>query len=272
MRLLLLGTPMFFIMGFSSEFVEERKASPLQATAAALGMVVLGLAVYSAFVRWVEGRPVTELALAPAARELGVGLLGGACLYTACVGVLMALGIFRFEGFNPVSFMLPAVAMALGSGFLEELLFRGVLFRVVEAWWGSWVSLVISSLVFGLLHLVNPAATLTGALFISIEAGLLLAAAYMLTRRLWLGIGFHVAWNYTQSGVFSGIVSGGEGAPGLVRNTVEGPVLMTGGSFGIEASLVACVLCTATGVVLLVMAMRRGQVVRPSWKRPSADA
>ncbi len=53
------------------------------------------------------------------------------------------------------------------------------------------------------MHLLNPAATLTGALFISIEAGLLLAAAYMVTRRLWMSMGFHMAWNYTQSAVFS---------------------------------------------------------------------
>ncbi len=63
------------------------------------------------------------------------------------------------------------------------------------------------------MHLINPTATLMGAIFISIEAGLLLAAAYMLTRRLWLSIGFHMAWNYTQSAVFSGIVSGGVSTP-----------------------------------------------------------
>ena len=166
---------------------------------------------------------MAELALPPLARELGIGLLIGAGLYTACVLILMVMGIYRVEGLNPSSFMLPAVAMALSSGFLEELLFRGVLFRIVEEWMGSWVALVVSSLVFGLVHLINPAATWTGALFISVEAGVLLAAAYMLTRRLWLGIGFHIAWNYTQSAVFSGIVSGSDSAPGLIRSTIDGP-------------------------------------------------
>ncbi|MCE2946638.1 MAG: CPBP family intramembrane metalloprotease [Betaproteobacteria bacterium] len=266
-RLLLLGFLLFYTLGFSNHFMAAQEGSPLAALAVAVGMVALGLAIYAGFVRWVEGRQVTELALSPAARELGLGLAVGTALYTSCVLVLMVLGIYRIEGLNPLSFLLPAVAMALSSGFLEELLFRGALFRIVEEWAGSWVALVVSSFVFGFLHLVNPEATVTGALFSSIEAGLLLAAAYMVTRRLWLGIGFHVSWNYTQSAVFSGIVSGGEAAPGLIRDTIEGPALLTGGSFGIEASLTAFVFCTAVGIVLLRMAMRRGHVVPPSWKR-----
>lgn len=268
-RLVLLGVPMFVVMAYSSEVVVTLSASPARAIPAAGGLVALGLMIYVVLVRWIEGRTVHELALAPAARELGAGLLVGAGLYTLCVLVLMALGVYRIEGLNPLTFMWPALAMALGSGFLEELLFRCVLFRVVEEWLGSWVSLVVSSFVFGFLHLVNPEATVLGALFISIEAGLLLAAAYMLTRRLWLGIGFHVAWNYTQSAVFSGIVSGGESAPGLIRNSMNGPTWLTGGSFGVEASVVAFVACTATGIVLLVMALRRGHVVPASWQRVS---
>ena len=266
-RLLLLGTLMFLALGNSNRLMDENAASPLASLAAAAAVVALALIVYVAFVRWVEGRPVTELALAPAARELGFGLLVGAGLYTACVLVLMALGIYRIDGFNPVSYMVPALAMALSSGFLEELLFRGVLFRIVEEWLGSWIAVIVSSFVFGFVHLLNPAGTFTGALFISIEAGLLLAAAYMVTRRLWMGIGFHMAWNYTQSAVFSGIVSGSDSDPGLIRSTIDGPTLLTGGSFGLESSLVAFALCTATGVILLVMAVRRGHVFPPSWKR-----
>ena len=269
-RLLVLGTLFYFTLGFSELFMAKLKATPLLAVAATVGMVALGLGLYAGFVRWVEGRAVAELALAPAGRELGIGLLVGAGLYTACVLLLMMLGIYRIDGRNPVSFMLPAVAMALSSGFLEELLFRGVLFRIVEEWWGSWASLVISSFVFGFMHLMNPQATVLGALFISIEAGLLLAAAYMVTRRLWLGIGFHVAWNFTQSGIFSGVVSGSDSDPGLLRSVIEGPVLLTGGTFGLEASLLAFLLCTTTGVVLLVMAIRRGHIEPPSWRRQAA--
>lgn len=112
---------------------------------------------------------------------------------------------------------------APSSGIFEELLFRGVLFRAVETWFGSWAALVVSSLVFGLTDLINPHGTVEGALFIAVEAGILLAAAFMLTRRLWLSIGFHVAWNYTQSAIFSSSVSGNDASQGLIRFTIKGP-------------------------------------------------
>lgn len=266
-RLVLLGGAMFEMLIYSNTFMEQLAGRPLAAAGVVVLWGALGLAVYAGFVRFVERRKVSELAVPGLGRELGLGMLVGAGLYTACVLILMMPSIYRIEGLNPWAFMLPAVAMALSSGVFEELLFRGALFRIIEEWLGSWIALVVSSFVFGFMHLLNPAGTVLGALFISIEAGVLLAAAFMLTRRLWMSMGFHMAWNYTQSAVFSGIVSGGDSAPGLIRSTIEGPVVLTGGSFGLESSLVAFILCTGTGLVLLVMAVRRGNIVRPSWHR-----
>ena len=209
----------------------------------------------------------SELAVARMGRQLGVGLLIGAGLYTACELVLMALGIYRIEGLNPLRFLVPAIAMALSSSVFGGLLFRGVFFGSVETWFGSWAALMVSSLVFGLSHLMNPQATLEGALFIAVGAGFLLAAAFLLTRWLWLSIGFHMAWNYTQSAIFSGVVSGNEASQGPIRSTVQGSALLTGGKFGVESSVLALLVCTTTGVVMLAMAVRRGKIVPPAWKR-----
>lgn len=266
-RLLLLGGALFLLMGTSNGYMTQLAKRPLASIAAVAVMAALALAFYAGFVRVIERRLVCELALPGMAKELGIGMLVGAGLYAGCVSILMMLGIYRIEGLNPWTFMLPAVAMALGSGIFEELLFRGALFRILEEWLGSWIALAVSSFVFGFVHLLNPAGTFMGALFISIEAGLLLAAAYMVTRRLWLSIGFHMSWNYTQSAIFSGIVSGGDSDPGLIRSKIEGPAALTGGSFGLEASLIAFMLCTTTGVVLLIMAIRRGNVAPPFWRK-----
>lgn len=264
-RLLLLGVPLYYCIGFSNLFMSENKGFTLPSTIAAAAMIALAMAIYVGFARWIERRGVSELALPGMAKEMGIGLLVGAGLYTGCMLILMVLGIYRMDGLNPVSFMIPAIASALSSSFLEELLFRGALFRIVEEWLGSWISIIISSAVFGFVHLINPEATFVGALFISVEAGLLLAAAYMVTRRLWMSIGFHMSWNYTQSAIFGGIVSGGIAEPGLIKPILEGPELLTGGQFGIEASLTAFLLCTTTGVILLVMAIRKGNVIPPFW-------
>ena len=268
-RLVVLGGVLLLMLATSNTVMEWFAASPWKDAAAAAAMAALGLAFYVGFVRLVERRPVGELALPGMGRELAVGLAIGAGLYTGCVVVLMALGIYRIEGLNPLSFLVPAVAMAISSAVFEELLFRGALFRIVEEWLGSWISLAVSSFVFGFVHLLNPAATLTGAVFISVEAGLLLAAGYMVTRRLWMSMGFHFAWNYTQSAIFSGVVSGGDSDPGLIRPSIDGPALLTGGKFGLEASVVAFVLCTTAGVLLLVMAIRRGHMVPAPWRRPT---
>ncbi|MFY7744412.1 MAG: CPBP family intramembrane glutamic endopeptidase [Erythrobacter sp.] len=264
-RLFLLGVPLFYCLGFSNAFLEQNKGSPLLTVISSAAMIALAMWVYVGFARYIERRPPSDLALSPGMRELGIGMLVGSGLYTAGVLVLMILGYARIDGMNPATIMFPAIAMALSSGFLEELLFRGALFRIVEEWLGSWASVVISSVVFGFVHLMNPEATMTGAIFISIEAGLLLAAAYMLTRRLWLGIGFHISWNYTQSAVFGGVVSGGVAEPGLFKTVITGPDLITGGSFGLEASLIPCLLATSTGVFLAVKAVRAGHVVLPFW-------
>ena len=269
-KLLLLGGMLFYCIGFSNLFMSENKGATLPSTVAAVAMIALAMAIYFGFARWIERREVSELALPGMVKEMGVGILIGSGLYTGCMLILMAMGIYRMDGFNPVSFLVPAIASALSSGFLEELLFRGALFRIVEEWLGSWISIIISSAVFGLVHLANPDATLIGALFISVEAGLLLAAAYMVTRRLWMSIGFHVSWNYTQSAVFGGIVSGGIAEPGLIKPILNGPDLLTGGQFGLEASLTAFLLCTTTGVILLVMAVRKGNIVPPFWQKSSS--
>lgn len=266
-RILVLGFVLLMMMSLNTDVMTSYAGEPVKSVQHIVALAIAGFAVYRAYACFIEQRPVTELALPGMGRELGIGLLIGAGLYAACDLILMALGIYRIHGLNSWSFMIPAIAMALSSGVFEELLFRGVLYRSVETWFGSWAALVVSSLVFGLTHLMNPQGTLEGALFIAVEAGILLAAAFMLTRRLWLSIGFHVAWNYTQSAIFSSIVSGNNASQGLVRSTVQGPDWLTGGKFGVESSVLALSLCTTTGIVMLVMATKRGKIVPPIWKR-----
>ena len=89
----------------------------------------------------------------------------------------------------------------------------------------------------------------------------MLGGAYMLTRRLWLPIGIHAAWNFTQGWVFSVPVSGTEPPLGLLITRRIGPDWLTGGDFGLEASAVAMVLATVAGALMVWVAMKRGTVV-----------
>lgn len=266
-RLIVLGGVLFFVMGWAQARLEQFHDRPLLGILIQIGLGLFAIALYQAYGKFIERREVTELATPGCAREWAIGALCGAGLYTASAVTLMLLGIYKVEGLNPVSFMLPALALAIKSGVFEELIFRGVLHRSVETLFGSWVAILVASLAFGLVHLMNPAATWGGAIYICIEAGLLLSAAYLVTRRLWICMGFHMAWNYVQSAVFSGVVSGAVADPGLLKATIDGPEWLTGGSFGMEHSIVALVYCTSAGVILLMTAIRRGHLMPPMWKR-----
>jgi hypothetical protein len=156
--------------------------------------------------------------------------------------------------------------MSIGAGVIEEIMFRGVIFRIAESSLGTWFALLISAALFGLVHLGNPRATVLGAVSIIFEAGIMLAGAYLLTRRLWLPIGIHIGWNFTQGGVFSVPVSGFT-STGLFDGTLSGPEWRSGGAFGAEASIVAVVMCVALALVFLKGAVRRGHFIAPHWRR-----
>ena len=232
--------------------------------AGALLLTAIVVGAYRGYVRIVEKRAVTELSGPHASRELGAGVLLGALLLSLTVGVLGALGVYQVTGSNGWAAMLATVPGFILASVLEEVVMRGVIFRILEQWLGSWIALVLSAALFGLLHLLNPGTTLLNAASIMLEAGVLLAAAYMLTRRLWLCIGIHFAWNFTQGGIFSAAVSGGA-TNGLLQAKLVGPEWLTGGTFGVEASAAAVVTCASAGLLFLIAAKRRGNVVRPSW-------
>lgn len=242
--------------------------TPLTSLAASLLACALMVAAYAGIRYFIERRAPTDVALsAQGGREFAFGLLLGFSLYATCIFVLVALGYCRLEYVGAWQVVIPGLALAIGTGFFEELWFRGGAFRLTEEWFGSWVAIIVSSALFGYVHLSTEGATLRDVTYIAIEAGLLLAAMYMLTRRLWLCIGFHAAWNFTQSSVFSGAVSGTAQPTGLIRTTMTGSDFVTGGTFGLEASVVTLLLMTTVGIVILVMAVRRGQVVQPIWSR-----
>jgi len=261
--------PVFVLQALTPRWTRPFVGRPVDIVLGALVACVLGWVAYRAYVKLIERRRGIEFGAHGALRELGSGLVIGAALFSATIGVLAALGLYTVQGWRSLDVLVAPLAMSAGAAVIEELLFRGVIFRIIEASLGTWIALAISAALFGLVHLGNPNASWVAAAAISLEAGIMLAAAYVLTRRLWLPIGIHAAWNFTQGGIFSVAVSGGK-TDGLLVATLSGPNWLSGGEFGAEASVVAMLLCTALGVWLLVLAARRGMFVAPFWKRAAA--
>ena len=211
--------------------------------------------------------PRDDLRANAAAGQTARGLVAGTLLFSAIVAVAAALGVYRVTGWGDASEIIPIlIGSAIVPAFTEEVLFRGILFRWIEDFGGTWAALIISSSLFGAAHLLNPEATWFSSFAIAIYAGLLLGGAYMLTRSLWMPIGLHAAWNFTQGGIF-GVPVSGHPSEGLVRAELRGPAVLSGSGFGLEASVIAIVIASGAGVWLVKRAVRRGLLVQPWWRR-----
>jgi hypothetical protein len=95
---------------------------------------------------------------------------------------------------------------------------------------------------------------------VTAAASLAFTAAYQLSRRLWLPMGMHFAWNYLFSAVFSVPVSGHE-ANGWLHGSLTGPEWLSGGAYGVEASFMALVVWLAAGAILLRSVYSHGKFV-----------
>lgn len=216
------------------------------------------LLIYAALVRVLERRKPSELALDPGGGLAIAGAAGGFLLFAVVLAALFGLGLAGWGGGGDTAHVAPMAVAALFAAVGEELAIRGGVFRVLEEGLGSLAALVLSAALFGLLHAANPGATPVSTAAIAIEAGLLLGAAYMATRSLWLPIGLHLGWNFTEGGVFGTAVSGGK-SHGVWPVSIHGPELLSGGDFGPEASVVAVAVCLLATLALLAVAVRRGE-------------
>jgi uncharacterized protein len=263
---LAIGPIVLFLLGAS---IAAAKIVPhsVGAIVVPVGLGVVVLLIYAGFVRLVERRAVDELGRVGAVVELARGFVVGCALFCTTMAILVALHVAHLQRGDGWRALLVGLGAAFGAGIIEETMMRAIFFRIVEGSLGTWVALALSAALFGLLHAFNPGASAVSTIAIALEAGVLLAATFVFTRRLWMAIGLHAAWNFSEGGLFGASVSGTK-PYGLLRSRLDGAPLLSGGAFGPEASLVAVVVCLSAGVALLVAAQRRGRFVRPFWRRP----
>jgi membrane protease YdiL (CAAX protease family) len=223
------------------------------------------IVTYYYLFKFYEKRKISELSTSHFLRNSVTGLLTG-FLFLSSVILIMNFGkAYTILSFNPVSFLVPALALGISSAIFEEILFRGIIFRITEEKLGSVWALVISSSFFGIAHLGNENSTVFSAIAITTEAGLLLGAAFIYSRNLWLPIFIHFAWNFTEGGIYGAFISGNRLGKSLITSKIDGPELLTGGDFGPENSLQAVLLGFLVGIMFLWMANRQHKLVQPFW-------
>ncbi|HSD15744.1 MAG TPA: type II CAAX endopeptidase family protein [Thermomonas sp.] len=230
-----------------------------------IGILLAAVAGYGTYVRWHEKRRVTELR--PPLLALPLGAAGGALM----VGLPMAL-LFAIDAYEPLLFrgassaLWGVAALIVIAAILEELVYRGLLFRVLERSTGTGIALVVQALVFAVGHLENlPDADIGDAarLLVSVSLlGVLWAALFVLTRNLWVVAAHHAAWNFTilLAGLpLSGIEDWRALAPMESRMLADD--WLTGGMFGPEGSLLVIATTTLATLWVLRVAKRRGTFV-----------
>lgn len=183
--------------------------------------------------------------------------------------LLLGLGWLTFEGFawevDPAGVIIRNVLLFfvvyLFVGWQEELLSRGYHLQTLTSGINLFWGVVISSSVFGLLHLANP--NVSGANTLAITAGIFfagvyLAYAYLRTKQLWLPIGIHIGWNFFQGVIFGFPVSGME-SYALTRINVTGPALWTGGAFGPESGLIVLPSLLIGAILIYLYTRKRAE-------------
>ena len=229
-----------------------------------MAFVVTALAylAYALLVRWGERRAPSELSLRFLPRDLLLGMLVGTLLFSTAFAILWGSGAYVVVrgDWNDVAH---DIRETIGTGLLEELLARAVIFRLLTRAFGQRWAFALSAAAFGASHLANANASYFAGVAIAVEAGLLLAGFYALTGRIWMSVGAHAAWNFTQGAVFGARVSGMEGSGSLlVSHPAQGvSTWWSGGAFGPEASIPAIVvgLSAFLGTIWLVARNRHGQ-------------
>ena len=228
--------------------------------------VLMIFLAYSFYVKIIEKRKVTEYSKKHLFKELSLGILIGAGLISFQIFILWLLGLYSVTNIVFSSGIIMTLLLSIITGFAEELINKGIIFRILEEKLGTWIALIIVGLEVGVSHMSNTGATTYSTLAVSLEFGIMLVLIYMLTRRLWVVTGFHIAWNFTMGGIFGQNVSGID-AKGLFVSNLNGPTYLTGGVFGIEVGIIAIILSFTITVFLTLYIIKKKLYEKRVWIR-----
>ena len=173
-------------------------------------------------------------------KHTGIGFLWCILMMAAVIGIFALCGWYKIVGgnFNIASiyrFLMAYFVVAVG----EEIVFRGIIFRLLDSQFNLWVALILSAFLLGAAHIINPNATVISTIGISLSSGVLFGLLFKYYRTLWVPIGIHWSWNFVQGTVTGCPVSGGASDYSILESFTSGPELFTGGLFIIREGFIA---------------------------------
>ncbi|MEP7145009.1 MAG: CPBP family intramembrane glutamic endopeptidase [Ferruginibacter sp.] len=253
----------------AGRYFVDKTLFPAELKDAIIGIadVAIALISYILLFRFYEKRQIKELSLATFWKNAIFSFLAGLILQSLMILVIYLAGGYLILHVNPVSFLVPGLIFSLIAGFVAEIIIVGIIFRLTEEKLGTVIALIICCLLFAISHSGNKEATLLSVLSTTIQAGILLSAVYVFTRSLWPSIFLHFAWDFAEPGIYGGINPGISIEKSLFTSRITGSELITGGQFGPGNSIQALIFCLVAGVLILWLAKRKNNFIKPYWKR-----
>lgn len=219
--------------------------------------------------RLIEKRKATELSRKYLYRDLLSGISGGFGAISLAILVLYLGGNYHVSGSSGYPFFVVPLSGIFITVLLEELLFRGAIYRALEISLGTSWALIIVSVVFTAAHLFNPNVSILAvvALFVFSWTHCML---FTLTKRVWLPFSFHLGWNLAQP-FYGSNLSGQNDAGFVIKAKFEGPELLTGTAFGIEDSVLSIVILLFISVPITLYCYKNGKCVKLSRTRQTKE-
>lgn len=225
------------------------------------------LAVYYFLFKRYERREITELSKTYLLKESLLGLSIGVICISLVIFTLYIMRYYEVLSVNNVTILLLSLFFCVSAAALEEIIFRGIIYRIVEGSLGTKLALILSALLFGLVHISNEHANAI-SIVSAVAGGILLGLMFSLTRRLWLPIAFHAGWNWAQAS-FGTVVSGIAELPTFLQIKLNGPELITGGAFGPENSIITVGLVLILSGMTYYLTWKKGNVLKAQRERSS---
>jgi membrane protease YdiL (CAAX protease family) len=235
-----------------------------------IGGTVLAIAVCTIYIllyRRYENRRVTELSASHLTRYLTGGILVGAGLASTIVFIQYISHALTINGIRSFLPLLPNGWNTFVNAIVAEVLIIGVFFRLIEAWLGTYLALLVMAIVFFCLHISAPGATPIIAFAVSMHAALLLGPVYVYTRSLWAPIAIHFSWDFSFAAIYGASINGYTMDNSLLNTASGGSEWLTGGYFGPQGSIQAAALCLLTGLLFLRLSRRYNKILEPSFRK-----
>lgn len=228
--------------------------------------IIALISIYWFFIRIYEKREPDEILFRGNSIKK---IFFGAIIGLLCIGTVLVINIL--SGWISVINVHESPDILQGLYYtafyvlLQDFVFYLILFRITEKYLGTYLTILITGLIFGFEHLFFPEYEFINGIFLFINILFIFSALYLRSRTVWEIFGFHLIYNFIQSIVLG--VSIPDGMQSVFTLQIDGPVLLTGDKSGLESSAIAALFCIITGGYLLIKEKRQGKFVLPFWAK-----